>query len=113
VGFEQAVIKVQNEAEFEELKSALERVFQPERTEKFLKLVRKGGARVWDVEKVLDAGCLERADEVLARSGKTGKGLYAGLSVSDQAQMREFYLSRVEQVKPELRTRFQKLYQYY
>jgi hypothetical protein len=39
--------------------------------------------------------------------------LYAALPVSDQAQMKEFYLSRVEEVDSALRTKFQKLYQYY
>ena len=32
---------------------------------------------------------------------------------SEQAQLRELYLTRVEEVEPELRTRFQQLYRYY
>jgi len=39
--------------------------------------------------------------------------LYQSLPVSDQAQMREFYLSKLETVDPSLRHRFKKLYQYY
>ena len=39
--------------------------------------------------------------------------LYQALPVSDQAQMREFYLSKLEDVDQALRHKFQKLYQYY
>jgi len=39
--------------------------------------------------------------------------LYEALPLSDQAQIREFYLSKVEEVDAALRTKFHKLYQYY
>ena len=39
--------------------------------------------------------------------------LYESLPVSDQAQMREFYLSKLETVDQALRHKFKKLYQYY
>ncbi len=39
--------------------------------------------------------------------------LYQALTVSDQAQMREFYLSKIEEIEPTLRHKFRKLYQYY
>ncbi len=39
--------------------------------------------------------------------------LYQALPVSDQAQMREFYLSKLEGVDMALRHKFKKLYQYY
>ena len=113
MAFEQAGIKVENQAEFEELKGAVERAFEPERVERFLKLVSKSGARVRELEKVLAARCLERIDQALKRSEKRGKALYQALPVSDQAQIREFYLFQVEKVSPELRARFQKIYQYY
>jgi hypothetical protein len=38
---------------------------------------------------------------------------YGSLTLSDEAQMREFYLSKIEEIEPALRTRFKKLYQYY
>ncbi len=50
-------------------------------------------------------------DDTLAKLG--AQKLYQALTVSDQAQMREFYLSRVEEVEPGLRTKFQQLYRYY
>jgi hypothetical protein len=111
--FEQATIKVEKEAEFEELKSAIARAFAAQKVETFLKQVRSAGLRVRDFDGVLTKRVLEKVDEVLARSGKTGQSLYGLLTVSDQAQMREFYLSKLEEVAPELRAKFQKLYQYY
>jgi hypothetical protein len=39
--------------------------------------------------------------------------LYKALTLSDQAQMREFYLSKLEGVEVALRHKFKKLYQYY
>jgi len=39
--------------------------------------------------------------------------LYQSLTLSDQAQIREFYLSRLEGVAVALRHKFKKLYQYY
>jgi hypothetical protein len=35
------------------------------------------------------------------------------LTVSDQGQIRELYLSKIEEVDPALRARFGKLYRYY
>ena len=43
----------------------------------------------------------------------TRSKLYESLPVSDQAQMREFYLSKLETVDQALRHKFKKLYQYY
>jgi hypothetical protein len=35
------------------------------------------------------------------------------LTITDRAQMKEFYLSKIEEVGPELRAKYQKIYQYY
>jgi len=113
MGFEQATIKVEKEKEFEELKSSIERSFRPESVEQFLKQLGALGLRVRDWDAVVARRVLEKIDPVLGRSGKKASGLYQALTVSDQAQMREFYLSRVEEVDPKLRTKFHKLYQYY
>jgi hypothetical protein len=48
-----------------------------------------------------------------AKSELDALALYEGLPLSDQAQMREFYLSKLEAVDVGLRHRFKKLYQYY
>jgi hypothetical protein len=109
VGFEQAAIKVEKEKEFAELKDAISRVFTPENVPKYLKRVASAGLRIRDFDLVLAKGIVEQ----VAGSGQSAKTLYAALPVSDQAQMKEFYLSRVEEVDSALRTKFQKLYQYY
>jgi hypothetical protein len=110
--FEQATIKVEKEAEFAELKAAVVRAFAPEAVERFLKKMRSESLRVRDFGGVLAKGVLDR-DEVLRKSGKTAQSLYESLTLSDQAQMREFYLSKLEEVSPVLRAKFSKLYQYY
>ena len=111
VSFQQVAIRVEKEKEFEELKSAIERALDPERVERFLKRVRKSGARIRDLEVILARGVFERVDDTLAKLG--AQKLYQALTVSDQAQMREFYLSKVEEVDSGLRTKFQQLYRYY
>jgi hypothetical protein len=111
VSFQQAAIRIEKEKEFEELRGAIDRAFGPEVIEKFLKRVRKSGARIRDLEVILARGVFEKVDDTLAKLG--AQTLYRALTVSDQAQMREFYLTRVEEVDPELRGKFQQLYRYY
>ena len=111
MGFEQALIKVEKEKEFEELKSAINRALAPENAGKYLKRVAGAGLRIRDFDLVLAKGILDQVEGVLA--GQRAKGLYAVLALSDQAQMKEFYLSKVEEVDRVLRARFHKLYQYY
>jgi hypothetical protein len=111
VGFEQAAIKVQRDKEFGELKGVFTRVFSPEKVESFLKRLQSKGVRIRDFDLVLASGALEAVDEALPKSGP--RKMYEALTVSDQALMREFYLSKLEEVDPALRTRYQKLYRYY
>jgi hypothetical protein len=113
VGFQQAGIKVQREKEFGVLKAALERIFVPDKAEQFLSKLHKKGVRIRDFDLVLASGVLEQCDEELGKGRNTARKLYQVLAPSDQAQMREFYLSKVEEVVPELRAKFQKLYRYY
>jgi len=111
--FEQAGIKVQKEQEFQALKQSIERVLSPALLEKFFGRLEKKGVRIRDFEKVLDLKLMEAVDEALAKSGQTAKQLYSALPVTDQGQVREFYLTRIEEVSPELRQKFHKLYSYY
>jgi hypothetical protein len=111
VAFEQAGIKVEKEKEFEELKGAINRAFAPENVEKYLKKVASAGLRIRDFDSLLAKSVLDQGD--WAGSGSSTTDLYATLTLTDQAQMKEFYLSKIEEVGPELRAKFQKLYQYY
>jgi hypothetical protein len=109
VPFEQAAIKVQKNQEFAALQAAVEMAFQPETAERFLKQLDRKGIRVRDFSAVLAQRILEGFSE----PGLNAQGLYNALPVSDQALMREFYLSKLEGVDVALRHKFKKLYQYY
>ncbi|HYL11563.1 MAG TPA: hypothetical protein VEV41_00885 [Terriglobales bacterium] len=111
MGFQQAAIKVQREKEFGALRDALKGVFAPEGVEHFLKRLNSKGIRIRDFELVVASGVLEQVDEYLAKSG--ARKLYEALPPSDRGQLREFYLSKIEEVDSALRTKYQKLYRYY
>jgi len=107
--FEQAAIKVQKEQEYAQLEAAIEQAFRPENVERFLKQMDRKGIRIRD----LDGALSKRVLEGLAGSEVRAKQLYDALPVSDQALIREFYLSKLEAVDTALRHKFKKLYQYY
>ncbi len=107
MGFEQAAIKVEKEQDFARLQGAIGQAFQPERVEQFLKQLDRKGIRIRDLDAVLKQRLLDES------SGVNAHQLYEALPMSDQAQMREFYLSQLENVDQSLRHKFKKLYQYY
>jgi hypothetical protein len=109
VSFEQAAIRVEKTQEFARLQKAVEQAFLPGKVERFLKQLDRKGIRVRDFDGVLSQRVLEGFSE----PGLNARQLYQLLPVSDQAQMREFYLSKLEAVDIALRHRFKKLYQYY
>jgi hypothetical protein len=108
--FEKGLIKVEKEREFGDLKAAIEKAFTTDRGAKFFKELQRHGIRVRDLDAALTADAIDRAS-----GGKVGtaRSLYEALPVSDQAQVREFYLSKVEEVDLGVRAKFHKLYQYY
>ena len=110
MAFEQATIKVEKEKEFEELKSAINRAFAVDAVEKFLKRVGSSGLRIRDFDGVLAKSVIEN---VGALTDRAAVDLYSALTVTDQAQMKEFYLFKIEEVGAELRAKYQKIYQYY
>jgi ABC-type Zn uptake system ZnuABC Zn-binding protein ZnuA len=110
VSFERVPIKVEREQEFARLKGAVEQAFLPAKVEQFLKQLDRKGIRVRNFDAVLAQRLLE---SVVGEAGLEAKKLYESLPVSDQAQMREFYLSKLETVEQALRHKFKKLYQYY
>jgi hypothetical protein len=108
--FQKAAIKVEKAEEFARLQKAVEQAFLPEKAEGFLKQLDRKGIRVRDFEAVLAQRLLEGA---AGDAGLNARQLYESLPVSDQAQMRELYLSKLEGVDVALRHKFKKLYQYY
>jgi len=110
MAFAQAAIKVQNEQAFGELKSAIVQVFTAERITKFLKKLSGQNIRIRDWDAILAAGTI---DVIAENKLGAARALYESLTVSDKGQIREFYLSRIEEVETSLRERFSKLYRYY
>ncbi len=114
MAFEQAAIKIEKQQEFSKLQAAVEQAFLPERAEKFLKHLDRKDIRIREFDAVLSARALENTvSGSAAGSSLSAWRLYQELPLSDQAQMREFYLSKLETVGIELRHKFKKLYQYY
>jgi hypothetical protein len=113
LGFEQATIKVEKEAQFAELKAAIERAFSQGSVEKLLKRLDSRGIRIRDFDSVLAKQAIEYVDEKLRQARRSARGLYQELTLTDQGQMREFYLSKLESVEEGLRHKFKKVFQYY
>ena len=105
--FEQAAIKVEKTQEYSRLQAAIEQAFQSEKVGQFLKQLDRKGIRIRAFDTVLAQRVLD------GETAQNSQQLYQSLTVSDQAQMREFYLSKIEQVDVALRHKFRKLYQYY
>jgi hypothetical protein len=108
--FEQGVIRVEKEREFGDLKAAIEKAFAPDRVTKYLKELKSRKIRVREMDAAFTADAIDGA---AGDKAGTARSLYNSLPVSDQAQIREFYLSKIEEVDSALRAKFHKLYQYY
>ena len=111
--YEQAQIPVQQAEAFEQLRTALERIFSSPAFEKLFRRLESKSVAAREFEKILELGLLEKADAALAGAGKTAQQIYRSLPVSDQAVMREFYLDRLEKVDTKLRLKYRKVYGYY
>jgi hypothetical protein len=109
MSFVQATIGVVKQREFDDLKVAIEQALAGERVVKFLKTLNSHNIRVRSLDKILTASVLEQA---AGSKAGAARALYESLPVSDQAQVREFYLSKIEEVEPALRAKFHKVYQY-
>ncbi len=108
--FEQGTIGIEKEREFGELKAALEKALAADQVTKYLKELDSRGIRIRNLDAVFAADAIDRA---AGGTAGTARAMYSSLPVSDQAQVREYYLSKIEEVDPALRARFHKLYQYY
>ncbi len=111
--FQKALIPVEKTEQFGPLQSAIERIFAAERVEKFLKRLVRTGVSIRNFDDVLNKHILEDVDETLRKSGSSARSLYDSLTVSDQAQMRELYLTSLESIELGLREKYAKIYRYY
>ncbi len=101
--FVQAVLPVNDEVHFAAVKASLEPLFASGNVTGYLKRVKQSKLRVRDYEGLLQRGLL----------GATTAEAYKALGDADRGQARELYLSLVEQVPLELRSKFLKVYAYY
>ena len=107
MAFEQAAIKVERTQEYSRLQAAIEQAFAPGKVGQFLKQMDRKGIRIRDFDGLLAQRVLD------GDTAQNAQQLYQSLVLSDQAQIREFYLSKLETVEPALRHKFKTLYQYY
>ena len=101
--YEQALIAVGNPEAFGTVRQAVESSFSSSGVTGFLSSLLAGRLRIREFEQVLRAGKL----------GPAAAAEYDKLGDGDQGMIREMYLSMLEQVDPELRRRFLKVYAYY
>ena len=101
--FQQPILAVENPAAFEPMKAAIEAVFASPSVGGFLERAEQARIRIRDFETLREQGLL----------GETVKSGYEQLGNSDRGQIRELYLRSVEQVAPELRKKYLKIYAYY
>jgi hypothetical protein len=107
-GFQQAPIAVHNQESFEALKQCIDRAFAATGVESFLKKVSKADLPIRRFERILERRMLDER-----KAERSGWVLYQSLSTSDQGQIREHYLTRVEEVEGSLRNKYQKIYRYW
>jgi len=108
-GFTQAGIGIENRQAFEELQARIGRALGPA-AEKFLKSMSARRIRIREFEALVAQGLLQQAAP--GPSPARDEELYRALTLSDQGQMREYYLTAIEQVPDELRHKFHAVYRY-
>jgi hypothetical protein len=101
--YEQATIAPVDKEALARVQQSLRQIFSPARAADFLHSVAKAGCSVRDFSSVLQKGLL----------GTGARVDFPALPESDKGQVRELYLSLVEQVDPKLRQKFMKVYTMY
>ncbi|MEI9977866.1 MAG: hypothetical protein WDN23_02510 [Edaphobacter sp.] len=101
--YQQPVLPISDPQTFGAVKGAIDISFSSGRVAGFLRSLERSKLRIRDFETVLRKGLL----------GAGTGAEYNRLDDSDQGQIRELYLASLEQVAPELREKFFKLYAYY
>jgi hypothetical protein len=107
MAFEQASIAIQS-TEFEKLKDLISKALNKDNVSKFMKSIGSNGLLVRHFEEILNKSLLNK----IISGSDSALELYKKMPASDQGQMREFYLTRIEEVDIEVRRKFQKIYAY-
>jgi hypothetical protein len=107
MAFEQASIAIQS-TEFEKLKDLISKALNKDNVSKFMKSIESSSLLVRHFEEILNKGLLNK----IMSGSDSALELYKKMPASDQGQMRELYLTRIEEVDIEVRRKFQKIYAY-
>ncbi len=102
--FIKAPLPIENLEAFNSLKALITAGLEQGGVERFLKSLGTG-IQIRDFEGIAAAGLLDR-------DGQKAKPLYDSLNVTDQAQVREFYLTAVEEIDPKMRRKYKKIFRY-
>jgi hypothetical protein len=107
--FAQAPIEIENRPVVGEVQRVIKSALTGH-VDEFLHLVKRFGLRVRELEEVLKERVFDQLPGVAPN--RPTEEMYLELSASDQGVIREFYLTQVEEVPVELRTKYAKLYRY-
>ena len=105
--FQQAGIAIQS-TEFEKLKSLINTALGASKVDKMMKAIESHGLLVRQIEEILNQGLLNE----VVRDADPALELYKKMPASDQGQLREFYLTRIEELDVAVRRKHQKVYRY-
>ena len=104
--FERAEIPVVNASSFQKLKDAIDDAFRTDSVDRILSGLDSASVQIRNVEKVI-------ADHLRnEKLNGSAWALYSELTLSDQGQIREYYLTKVEELDPELRRKYKKVFRY-
>jgi hypothetical protein len=107
--YTQAPLEVANQLLVAQLKSAVENALVM-RKDEFLQLVKRFGLQVRAFEQLLQQRVFEQLPGT--RVSRPCEELYRELGPSDQGLIREFYLTRLEEIPVELRAKYLRLFRY-
>ena len=106
--FVQTPIAVEDAESFGQLRSMIDAALSPGSIDKFFKEMASHKVRIRDFEEVLQKDLLK----TVRPAGGDASGIYNALSLPDRGQIREHYLTLVEDVDVKVRDRFKQLYRY-
>jgi hypothetical protein len=107
--YTQAPLEIANQPLVGQLKSAVENALVTRRDE-FLQLVKRFGLQVREFEQLLEQHVFEQLPGT--QVNRPCEELYRELGPSDQGLIREFYLTKIEEIPVELRAKYLRLFRY-
>ena len=107
--YTQGSIEVEHKATYAQLKATIENAVGA-CADDFLHLVKRAGLKVRQFEELLQRRVFEQLRGT--QTTRPCEELYRELGEPEQGMIREFYLTSIEEVPVELRTKYSSLYRY-